>query len=148
MAQKTVFDLEVRAELVARIRSLDPQAAPRWGRLSCGRMVAHATDVLRMALGDIAIAPRSGPLRLALIRYLIIHRLPFPKGAPTAPELVARSGEDIRVETESFLTQLARFADPQVPLAREHPAFGPMTRADWGVLMYRHTSHHLAQFGA
>jgi hypothetical protein len=28
-----------------------------------------------------------------------------------------------------------------------HPAFGAMSRLDWGVLGYRHVVHHFTQFG-
>ena len=37
------------------------------------------------SLGEILIKPKGGGLlRTKLVRYLIIHVLPFPKGAPTA----------------------------------------------------------------
>ena len=29
----------------------------------------------------------------------------------------------------------------------DHPAFGSITGEAWGVLAYRHTDHHLKQFG-
>ena len=29
-----------------------------------------------------------------------------------------------------------------------HPLFGPLTRREWGVATYKHTDHHLKQFGA
>ena len=29
-----------------------------------------------------------------------------------------------------------------------HPLFGPMTWREWGVATYKHTDHHLRQFGA
>ncbi len=38
------------------------------------------------------------------------------------------------------LTRLAR-------LTPEHPAFGTMTARRWGAIGYRHTDHHLRQFG-
>jgi hypothetical protein len=28
-----------------------------------------------------------------------------------------------------------------------HPAFGPLTPAQWGALSFRHLDHHLRQFG-
>lgn len=147
MAKKTVFDAEARAELIGRVRRLGPNATHRWGTMSCGQMVAHLSDALRMTFGELEIKPRGGPLRLAPVRYVVIHKLPFPKGAPTAPELIARDGADLPAEVETIISLLERFSDAEVKLAGEHPAFGPMTRNDWGVLVYRHTSHHLEQFG-
>ena len=147
MAKKTVFDAKARADLIGRVQRLGANSARKWGKMSCGQMVAHLADALRMTFGELEIKPRGGPLRLAPVRYLIIHKLPFPKGAPTAPELIARDGADLSAEVEALITLLHRFSDANVKLAPEHPAFGPLTRNDWGVLVYRHTSHHLEQFG-
>lgn len=147
MGNKTVFDGEARAELIGRIRRLGPDSTRRWGQMSCGQMVAHLADALRMTFGELEIMPRGGPLRFAPIRYLLIHKLPFPRGAPTAPELISRDGTDLSAEVEALITLLTRFGDANVKLGAEHPAFGPLTRNDWGVLVYRHTSHHLNQFG-
>jgi hypothetical protein len=36
--------------------------------------------------------------------------------------------------------------DPSVRIG-EHPIFGTMSPQDWGVLLYKHTDHHLRQFG-
>ena len=147
MAQKTVFDADARAELIGRVRRLGPTSTRRWGKMSCGQMVAHLADALRMTFGELEIKPRGGPLRFAPVRYMIIHKLPFPKGAPTAPELISRDGANLSAEVDTLITLLNRFSDADVTLGVEHPAFGPMTRNDWGVLVYRHTSHHLEQFG-
>jgi hypothetical protein len=33
-------------------------------------------------------------------------------------------------------------------LVPQHPFFGPLTSAEWDVLMWKHLDHHLRQFGA
>ena len=75
----------------------------------------------------------------------MIHKLPMPKSAPTAPELLARRDADLEREQQTFRTLFARLGPPHALVP--HPAFGPMSRDDWGVLIHKHADHHLRQFG-
>lgn len=137
-----------RAELVRRAWTLTPDRTARWGRFTVAGMLAHVNDASRMALGDLAVAGKTPSfLQWAPVRYLIIHVLPMPRGAPTAPALLARaSAADLAQEQQAFQTLFDVLPQRQ-PLAASHPAFGPMTRADWGALIHKHTDHHLRQFG-
>lgn len=137
-----------RADLARRTRLLTPDHTAKWGRFAVAGMVAHLNDALRMATGDLAVAAKAPPfLKWAPVRYLIIHVMPMPKSAPTAPELIARStAADLALEQQTFDTLLADLPRRQT-LAPTHPAFGRMTRADWGAIIHKHTDHHLRQFG-
>lgn len=146
---KTVFDDTDRNELYDRLDKLTLDHKPLWGRMTCGQMLAHLTDGVRMTLGELPVPPRPGPLRFGPIRHAVIHWLPFPKGAPTAPELLVRRAEDSAVEIGELKAAMERMAGRAGEGTwEEHPAFGRMTEHDWGVLVYRHTDHHLRQFGA
>ena len=145
---RSVFNGEDRITLGERMDGLTLAHAPRWGTMTCGKMLAHLTDGVRMALGEVAVKPRPGPLRLGPVRHLVIHWLPFPKGAPTAPELLERCAQDCRDEVGALKAELERMAARAGTLKWvEHPAFGRMSERDWGVLVYRHIDHHLRQFG-
>ncbi len=145
----TIWNDAERDALAERVRALTPAHAARWGRFSVAGMVAHLNDALRMANGDLPVAAKAPPfLKWAPVRYLIIHVLPMPKGAPTAPELIARStAADLAHEQQAFDTLLADLPRRET-LAPTHPAFGRMTREDWGAIVHKHTDHHLRQFGA
>ncbi len=138
-----------RDALTGRVRSLTPAHTAKWGRFTVAGMVAHLNDALRMASGDLPVAAKAPPfLKWAPVRYLIIHVLPMPRGAPTAPELIARcTAADLAPEQRAFEALLAELPRRQT-LASAHPAFGRMTRADWGAIIHKHTDHHLRQFGA
>jgi len=144
----TVWQESTRQELLARAARVTPESARKWGRMTAPQMLAHVVDALKMTLGEVRIAPRRGPLRFPPLRHAIIHWLPFPRGAPTAPELISRSPTDCAEEVETLHRLLEAFAsrrrDGDWP---EHPAFGRLTGDDWGVLVYRHTDHHFRQFG-
>lgn len=145
----TLWNDAERGDLLKRLDTLTPATPSKWGKLDCKQMLAHLSDSMRMTLGEISIKPRSGFLRTKLVRYLVIHVLPFPKGAPTAPELLSRKCQDPAqelMELKGLIAKLATHANQtNWP---EHPAFGTMSGQDWGVLNYKHIDHHLRQFGA
>ena len=147
---RTVFNLDDRLKLAGRIDTLVADASPRWGRMDCPLMLAHLSESVRMALGELPITTK-GPkaLRVPPIRHAVIYWLPFPKSAPTAPELLARRATDCGAERAELKHLLERLGAMEG--ARdwpEHPAFGRMKSRDWGALTHRHVDHHLRQFGA
>ena len=90
----TAWDPAVRASLVSRARTPTPQHPATWGKFSVAGMLAHLNESARMATGELQVASKAPSiLRFPPMRYLIIHHLPMPKSAPTAPELLARSSD-------------------------------------------------------
>ena len=146
---RSVFHQNDRLSLARRLDAVTSGSTARWGRMDSRQMLTHLTDSIRMALGELEVRPRSGPLRFPLLRHAIIHWLPFPKGAPTAPELLMRRADDCDAERAVLKHLLERLGAMEG--AREwpeHPAFGRLGSRDWGVLVHRHVDHHLRQFGA
>ena len=111
-------------------------------------MVVHLTDSARMALGELTVTGRRMLLRYPPLKQLIVYVLPIPRGVPTAPELIDRRaaawGSELAELEGAFDRLLAQHDRVEWP---DHPAFGPMSRRAWGVLVYKHTDHHLRQFG-
>lgn len=145
---QTIFDPAVRDALVQRLHTLTPERRPRWGRMSAPQMVSHLIQACAMACGEVAVAPKASPLRRFPLNWLVVHWLPFPKGVPTAPELLARPSGDWDRDVDDLVVRIRRFGERD-PLATwpDHPAFGPLSGASWGVLAYRHIDHHFDQFG-
>ncbi len=145
----SIFEPSAREDLVRRLPNLSPDSEARWGKFSATRMLAHVNDGLRMAVGDLPVKSRKSFLRNPIVRYLIIYVFPFPKGAPTAPELLARTDRaEFNAERAAFAELLANVGSQGGRVAwPDHPAFGPMSRKDWGVLGYKHVHHHFTQFG-
>ena len=145
---KSAHSADVRSELVERVNRLEPGTPAKWGKFTAPRMVCHLSDSLRMAIGDLDVASKNLPVRFFPLKQLLIYMVPMAKGLPTAPELIARTTDAWAGELEEFATLLATFArHPQSAPWPDHPAFGRMSRNDWGVLVYRHSDHHLRQFG-
>jgi hypothetical protein len=111
-------------------------------------MMAHVNDSYRMALGDLQVKPKNLPFRYPPLRQLIVYLMPMPKGAPTAPELIARVDRAVLAEEQKAYTDLLHRVGTAVPgTLASHPAFGNLSHAEWGVLIAKHTDHHLRQFG-
>jgi len=146
---QTIWEAPQRRALQQRFAGLGADAAPGWGRMSAPQMIAHVADSLRLALGELPCAPKSLPLRYTPIKQLVIYWLPFPKNAPTAPELLARIPGTWSADVADLAALIDRVGE-RGPDARfpDHPAFGRLTGRAWGVLIARHLDHHLRQFGA
>lgn len=144
----TVWNPTQREQLLARLSQLDPAAAPRWGTMSPPHMVTHITDQMRIALGELPCKRINVPFRYFPLRELVVYVLPWPKGAPTAPEMIARAPQQWDDEIAQFERAIARvLGRHEHGSFTEHPAFGNLSQRAWGVLMYRHIDHHLRQFG-
>lgn len=151
---KTLSRPSDKAETLARLRSLRPDSARRWGRMSAHEMLCHMADWSRMVLGLKPVAVSSGPLqRTALKWYVLYVPLRWPHGILTSVELDQEQGGtrpgDFAADLAQVESLLESVTAPNRSLDRPpHPVFGPLSDAEWLRLAYLHTDHHLRQFGA
>ena len=146
---KSIWQEESWRELNARVAALAWDRPAAWGKFTAPKMVCHLADSLKMAMGDLKVARKTLPIRYPPLKQLIIYWAPFPKGAPTAPELLAREPREWSRDIGDVQELLERAASARTTDTwPEHPAFGKLSTRAWGVLIYRHMDHHLKQFGA
>jgi hypothetical protein len=151
---KTLAHPQDKAEVLRRLRTVTPDSARRWGRMSARQMVCHLSDAFRMCLGQRDVVPIDSWLWRRIVKPVALYLpIPWPPGILTRPELDQQCGgtkpsdfaEDVRdLETllEIVTTPLLRFS------GRNHPTFGTMSDTDWLRWGYLHMDHHLRQFGA
>jgi hypothetical protein len=141
-------DEQTRNNLIHRLQRLTPATTPRWGRLDAPRLLCHLNDALAMSLGDISTQSKH---RKAFhhfpLKHLILYVLPFPKGAPTAPELLSTAPRDFDTDRQHTVELINRLAATPRANGPEHPFFGPLTNEEWNALQWKHIHHHLKQFG-
>ena len=146
---KTIWQDEARRELTDRLGAMAPGGRAGWGAFNAPKMMCHLADSLMMAMGDLKVAPKRLPIRYTPLKQLIIYVAPFPKSAPTAPELLVRQPRQWDNDVSEVQDLLARAGSARTTDAwPDHPAFGKLSKRAWGVLIYRHMDHHLRQFGA
>jgi hypothetical protein len=150
---RSLSNPKVGACLAARIQSLTPQTPPRWGLMSSAQMLRHLNLAFQMALGDYTVANSSNrKLNSPLARFVSLT-LPvrWPKGIATLPEtdVVTQLHPCVfSQERSTLIGLLTRFSQAKPPdLRATHPILGPFTHAQWMRWGFRHTDHHLRQFG-
>ena len=149
---KNLFEPSVSAELRQRLLKLKPDSERQWGKMNAAQAVAHCAAGFEMATGDIK-PPRAllGRLIGGLVKPMALgDDKPIRKNAPTAKELVVADQRDLSAERQKLSNLIERFtaAGPAGCTTHPHPFFGNLTPQEWGALMYKHTDHHLRQFGA
>ena len=61
---KSALNPDDRRELKGRVKQLSAERVPIWGRMTAPQMLAHLTDSLRMALGELAVKPTRLPRQI------------------------------------------------------------------------------------
>ena len=147
---RSILNESDRAAICSRVRSLSASSTARWGRMSVTEMLHHLRLSAQMAVGELEVAgANKRAFQVFPLKHLILYVLPFPKGAPTAPELLPGTAAALEEERSALLTLLNQIgAGPREGAAPAHPLFGPLSWREWGVLTYKHVDHHLKQFGA
>ena len=139
-----------RTAILERIGSVTSASVPRWGRMDAKAMLTHLKQSALMALGELPVASKSKrAFQVFPIKHLILYVVPFPKSAPTAPELIARCPDAVLDDEKRAFAELMRrvaAVTPGTTLA-DHPAFGDLSYDEYGALIAKHTDHHLRQFG-
>jgi hypothetical protein len=146
----TILDDANRAAICRRIGTVTTASTARWGRMDAASMLVHLKRSALMTLGELPVANKSKRLfQVFPLKHLLLHLAPFPKGAPTAPELLPADAppiDAVRAELVSLIERIA--AGPREGNGPVHPLFGRLTYREWGVATYKHADHHLRQFGA
>jgi hypothetical protein len=150
---KTVADPEVLGALVRRLSALQPHTPRRWGTMTASEMLCHLGDAEEMVLRT---RPRLKPVpirRRALVKaFFLWTPVRFPHGVPTNPMHDPRADG---TKPSEFARDLARAIAGLEAIASASPAslepvhgmFGRMTVTDWRRWAWKHTDHHLRQFG-
>jgi len=139
-----------RAAIINRMHSLSASSSARWGSMDVASMLQHLHLSARMTLGELEVpSVNKRVFQMFPLKHLVLYVFPFPKGAPTAPELKpvdARAFEEQRAELLELLERIG--SGPSEGDGPAHPLFGPLSWREWGVVTYKHADHHLKQFGA
>jgi Protein of unknown function (DUF1569) len=150
---KNLFEQERVQELKRRLDSLTLTSPRHWGKMNAAQAVAHCAIAFDIASGDRG-TPNAG-LGLKIIGRLIkplVFRddAPIRRNVTTAKELVVADDRDLAHERERLRIAIDRFASAGPAGCTTHPhfVFGQLTPMQWAILMYKHTDHHLRQFGA
>jgi hypothetical protein len=143
-----LHDPQHKAEIMRRLKTLSPDAARRWGKMSVSQMLWHVNEAMEGALGRIQAEPMKVPLPRPLLKFLVLN-FPWGKGAPTLKRWVPQSDHyDFASEQTRCLRLVGELASKPLNDAwPESPMLGRMTGNEVSRLQAKHLNHHLTQFG-
>ena len=72
---------------------------------------------------------------------------PLRKNSPTLPSLKMSAEGDLQSEKEKWISRINDYNNFSKDVFM-HPFFGKMTKEQTGYFAYKHSDHHLRQFGA
>ncbi len=150
---KTISNPAVLLALTNRLRAVTPESQRRWGSLTPHEMLCHLGDAAEMVL---RIRPRETriPVRRRPIRKWVMlwAPIPWPHGWKTSPRLNPRVGgtkpSDFEADLQRVLAATQKLAAATAgDVEPAHGMIGAMSLGDWHRWAYKHTDHHLRQFG-
>jgi hypothetical protein len=147
----SILNNKERSAIVSRMQSLSASSTARWGSMDVLGMLQHLRLSAQMTLGELPVpSSNKRAFQMFPLKHLILYVLPFPKGAPTAPELKPGVAAAAFAEERAALLELLERigTGPREGAGPAHPLFGPLSWREWGAVTYKHADHHLKQFGA
>ena len=143
-----LHDPQHKAEVLRRLKTLSPNVARRWGKMSVSQMLWHVNEAMEGALGRIQAEPTKVPLPRPLLKFLVLN-FPWGKGAPTLKRWVPQSDNyDFASEQARCLRLVGELASKPLEDAwPDSPTLGRMRGSDVSRLHAKHLNHHLTQFG-
>lgn len=147
---KSIFDKSAREEIVSRIDNLDENKKPLWGKMTVAQMVKHCAICEEYYYGNIPVR-RSlfGKLigKTAIKNILKDENSGLQKNAPTVLQFkVSETNLNFEKEKNNWkrlVEQYETFKNESLT----HWFFGKMTKEQLGQFIYKHSDHHLRQFG-
>src|SRR5260370_28775094 len=134
---KTIWNHADRARVLSRMDRITDERKPRWGRMTADRMLAHVVESAKMSIGELQCESKRLPIRWFPLKQLILYVFPFPKGSPTAPELLAGAEAPVSDLKPELHRLVDKFAEPRDRHHwPEHPAFASLSREARAQLTY------------
>lgn len=147
---KTIFDAPTRERLIDRIYSLDQNSSEQCGKMNVSRMVKHCTLWNEMALGktDFKQAFIGRLFGKIALKSMIKDEKPLPRNMGSLPELiVGEQSDDLYFLKKQWITSLEEYSYLKDDHKFVHSFFGKLNKKQTGLLAYKHSDHHLRQFG-
>jgi hypothetical protein len=143
---KTVFDRSAREELIQRIGRLKEDSAARWGKMNAAQMMKHCSQWDEMAQEKARYKQSLlGKLFGKVALKNMMKDEPIKRNLPTVPSFVVKGHVDFDTEKGKWIQLLKQYehysADRFI-----HPFFGPLSKEQTGIIVYKHIDHHLQQF--
>ena len=147
---KTEF---VQFEFPRILATIDPDTAPAWGKMGIQQMIEHMSDSVRIANGRDPKDCVTSPDHLPKMQAFMMSDKPFKENTPNSqmPDMPAPHRferiEDAIGELQQELNEFVDVFGEDKQKVITNPFFGDLNFEQWVQLLYKHSLHHLRQFG-
>jgi len=147
---KSILIDKDRKEILARINNIYPDTLPLWGKMNSCRMLEHCTVSVKLALNEFEPEYNEEFMRIGrMVKPRLFESEVFGKELPTTKEFLNFGTENFDKNKNNLIDYINKFSDSssEKEFNGKHPYFGVLTNEEWGMLIWKHTNHHLIQFG-
>lgn len=148
--KRNLLNKEAARQMITRVAALQKDAKPKWGIMNATEMLLHCNLCNNQVLEG-KIPYQKSTIKQQLLRIIALYMAPnFPKNLKTEPDndTKGKIGSDqFEAQKQLFIETVQRFAERKEPITLTHPAFGNLNTTQWGIAEWKHTDHHLRQFG-
>lgn len=148
---KTIFDKPIREELTTRINSLNDNSNAQWGKMNVYQMTKHCTIWDEWVLG------KNNPIYKQEFLGKLFGKMalksntkdekPLGKNMPAGKAFTVKDKDgNVEVQKKKWMDLIAEY-EHYSNNDFIHDFFGRMTKEQIGVFAYKHSDHHLRQFG-
>jgi hypothetical protein len=145
---KSIFEDGVYEEITSRLNKIQKDSKPVCGKMNAGQMLHHCQMPLNIILDkeDYGLKP-NWLINLLFKKSMYSDKL-WKKNLPTAKGFAIKDQRDFDKENQ-VITSLIDELNAQRDLNdwQPYPAFGKLTKEQWGKMQYKHLDHHFRQFG-
>lgn len=137
-------------EAIERLRE---DAVPHWGEMTAQHMVEHLLWAFELSIGKAEVTCDIPESQRDAMKAWLYDERPSPRGfknpkLPQAPgPLTYASMSASRRALREAVDQFAVCAKKNSSPPRMHPLFGALRTDEWERVHFKHSYHHLLQFG-
>lgn len=147
--KNNLLDREAAQSIIERVKNLKVDSNRMWGEMNATEMLYHCNLCNKQIFEEKRGAGKT-TVKQYLLRILAIYIAPnFKKGIKSEERNDTKGKIDssqFEEQKEAFIRLIDHFPNIKYELTLTHPAFGNISKDEWGVAAYKHMDHHLRQF--
>lgn len=144
---QTIFEKSTNDQIISRLTKLSADTKPSWGKMNAAQMVHHLNLTMEAPLGKLVTKGKPN-FFMKMFKSVLYSDKPFGKGSPTPREFKVTGKFNFDQEKLRAIKNIEElFRVGKSFSYRPHVFFGALTADQWGMHFYKHTNHHLSQFG-
>ncbi|MCR4029206.1 MULTISPECIES: DUF1569 domain-containing protein [Flavobacterium] len=138
-------------QFINRIKQLDSNRQPLWGKRSVDQMLAHCNVTYEMVYDNIHTKPNAF-MRFILksfVKNKVVDESSYSKNSRTAPQFIITGDRNFDLEKNrliSYISKTQELGENEFE-GKESLSFGKLTSKEWNNMFAKHLDHHFTQFG-